>query len=80
MPKSKSTIGQMLVKSLTSEQIADLLTVVSASTDLNKFMDKLAKIDPDMAATIKKILTAEKESTSKGKTKPLASLKNSWQA
>ena len=79
MPRSTSTIGKMLVKSLTSDQIADLLTVVSESTDLNQFMDGFTKIDPDMAATVKKILAARKEPASKGKTKPLTSLKRTME-
>ncbi len=79
MSKNKLAIGQMLVKSLTSEQIAGLLTVVSASIDLNQFMDEFTKIDPDMAATVKKILAADQGSVSKGKTKPLASLKRTME-
>jgi len=49
----------MLMKSLTTEQIANLLTVVSVSTDLNIYMEKFEKNDPDMAMTVKKILDAE---------------------
>ena len=79
MPKNKLAIGQMLVKSLTSEQITGLLTVVSASIDLNQFVDEFTKIDPDMAATVKKILAADKGAVSKGKTKPLASLKRTME-
>ncbi len=79
MPKNKLTIGQILMQSLTSEQIARLLTVVSASTDLNQFMDEFTKIDPDMAATVKKILATDQGSVSKGKTKPLASLKRTME-
>jgi hypothetical protein len=54
MAKRKYSIGQMLMKSLTTEQIANLLTIVSASTDLNICMEKFEKIDPDMATTVKK--------------------------
>ncbi|MBW1960887.1 MAG: hypothetical protein JRH18_12940 [Deltaproteobacteria bacterium] len=80
MPKNKSTVGQMLVKALTLEQIASLLTVVSDSTGLNRFMDECIKIDPDMAVTVKKILAADQGSASKGKTKPLASLKRTMES
>jgi len=73
MPKKKSSIGQMLMKSLTPEQIESLLTVVSASIDLNMYMDKFEKKDPDMATTVKKILAADQDSASKGETKRLAS-------
>ena len=79
MLRSKSTIGQMLLKSLTSEQIAGLLTVVSASTDLNQFMDEFTKIDPDMAATVKKILAADQGSVGRGETKPAVSLKRTME-
>lgn len=74
MLKSKSSIGQMLLKSLTSEQISNLLTVVSASTDLNMYMEEFEKIDIDMATTVKKILAAQKDSAGRGKTKRLASV------
>ncbi|MBW2671014.1 MAG: hypothetical protein JRD87_14260, partial [Deltaproteobacteria bacterium] len=67
MRKRKYSIGQILMKSLTSEQIAGLLTVVSASTDLNIYMKKFEKIDPDMATTVKKILAADQDSASRGK-------------
>ncbi len=40
MAKKKYSIGQILMKSLTSEQMAGLLTIVSASTDLNIYMEK----------------------------------------
>ena len=54
MAKRKYSIGQVLMKSLTSEQIAGLLTIVSASTDLNIYIEKFEEIDPDMATTVKK--------------------------
>jgi len=79
MPKNKPTIGKMLVESLTSEQIAGLLTVVSGSADLNQFMDKFTKIDPDMAATVKKILVANQGSIGRGKAKPVVSLKRTME-
>jgi len=60
MPKSKSSVGQMLLKSLTSEQISNLLTVVSASMDLNTYMEKFEKIDPDMATTVKRFWPQKK--------------------
>ena len=79
MPKSKSSVGQMLLKSLTSEQISNLLTVVSASMDLNTYMEKFEKIDPDMATTVKKILAAEKDPARRGRTKRLASVQRNME-
>ncbi|HEA68914.1 MAG TPA: hypothetical protein ENI07_19190 [Desulfobacterales bacterium] len=79
MPKSKSSVGQMLLKSLTSEQISNLLTVVSASMDLNTYMEKFEKIDPDMATTVKKILAAEKDPARIGRTKRLASVQRNME-
>jgi len=77
--RTKSTIGQLLVKSLTSEQIADLLTVVSGSIDLNQYMDQYTKMDSDMAATVKKILAADKGSGGRGEAKPSVSLKRTME-
>jgi len=74
MAKRKYSIGQILMKSLTSEQIAGLLTIVSASTDLNIYMEKVEKIDPDMATTVKKILAADQDSASRDETRRLTSL------
>ncbi|MCJ7686190.1 MAG: hypothetical protein MUO68_18050, partial [Desulfobacteraceae bacterium] len=57
MPRKKVDIGQMLVESLTSEQIAGLLTVISSASDLNLYMGKFEETDPDMAAAVKRILS-----------------------
>ncbi len=62
------------MESLTTEQIANLLTIVSGSTDLNIYMEKFEKIDPDMAMTVKKILNLDQDSSGRGKTGRLASL------
>jgi hypothetical protein len=66
MAERKYSIGQMLMKSLTSDQIANLLTIVSALTDLNIYMEKFEKIDPDMAMTVKKNLDADQDSSDSG--------------
>lgn len=79
MAKKKYSIGQMLMKSLTSEQIAGLLTVVSASTDLNIYMEKFEKIDPDLAMTVKKILDEDQDSSGRGKTGRLTSLQRTME-
>ena len=83
MPRKKVNIGQMLVQSLTLEQIAGLLTVISSSSDLNLYMQKFEETDPDMAAAVKRILSIGSDSKGRSKTKPLASLKRtmeSWEA
>ena len=79
MPKRKYSIGPILMKSLTSEQVAGLLTIVSASTDLNIYMEKFEKIDPDMATTVKKILAADKDSASRDEVRRLTSLQRTME-
>ncbi|RZB36544.1 MAG: hypothetical protein SRB2_02040 [Desulfobacteraceae bacterium Eth-SRB2] len=79
MTKRKYSIGQMLMKSLTTEQIANLLTVVSVSTDLNIYMEKFEKIDPDMAMTVKKILAGDQDSADRGKTGQYTSLQRTME-
>ena len=83
MLRKKVNIGQMLVKSLTSEQITDLLTVILSSSDLNLHMEKLEETDPDMAAAVKRILALGSDSKGGSKAKLLASLKRtmeSWES
>jgi len=80
MPRKKVNIGQMLVESLTSEQIAGLLTVISSASDLNLYMEKFEETDPDMAAAVKRILALGSDSKGRPKTKPLASLKRTMES
>ena len=56
MKANKINVGQLLMKSLTSDQIAQLLNVVASGVDLSRYMDDLKKADPDMAATVGKVL------------------------
>ncbi len=79
MPRKSFNIGQMLVKSLTLEQIAGLLTVISSSSDFNLYMEKFEATDPDMAAAVKRILALGSDSKDRPKTKPLASLKRTME-
>ncbi|MBW1803955.1 MAG: hypothetical protein JRJ85_24880 [Deltaproteobacteria bacterium] len=74
MPPKKPKIGRILTESLTLEQIANFLTVVSGSIDLNLYTDKFEKIDPDMAKTVKKVLSTTQDSKAGDETKGLASL------
>jgi len=56
MKDKKIKIGQLLLESLTSEQIACLLDVVASNGGLKSFMDDFKKADPDMAATVDNVL------------------------
>jgi hypothetical protein len=56
MVDKRKKIGQLCQDSLTNEQIACLLDVLASSGDLNRYMDDFKKADPDMAATVAKIL------------------------
>ena len=79
MPKRKPNIGQKLIESLTSDQVAGLLTVFSSSTDFNVHMDKIEKIDPDTASTVKRVMDIDKGAQGRGKAKPLASAKRTME-
>jgi hypothetical protein len=56
MEDKEIRIGQLLMESLTAEQIACMLDVVASSGGLKCLMDDFKKTDPDMAATVDKIL------------------------
>ena len=73
MAAQKSNIGQLLLDSLTTDQIGYLLDVVANSGDLSKYMDDLRKVDPDMAATVGKILKAGSAQAGGGKSDRIAS-------
>ncbi len=75
MAQKGSNIGQMLVESLTQEQVADLLTVISSSIDLNMYLEKFEAVDSDMAVFVKRILAPVSDSGRKEKAKPPVSLK-----
>lgn len=75
MTRKKVNIGQMLVESLTSKQIAGLLTVISSASDLNLYMGKFEETDPDIATAVKRILALGSDLKGRSKTKSLASLK-----
>ena len=67
MKDKKIKIGKLLMESLTAEQIACMLEVVASAGGLKSLMDDFIKADPDMAATIDKILKGGR-STADGKT------------
>ena len=61
-------MGQLLLESLTSDQIACMLEVVASSGSLKSLMDNFMIADPDMAATVDEILKSERTKAG-GKTK-----------
>ncbi|MGB9439722.1 MAG: hypothetical protein WCB15_17370 [Desulfobacterales bacterium] len=67
MKDKKIKMGQLLMESLTAEQIASMLEVVASAGGLKSLMDDFVKADPDMAATIDNILKGGR-STVDGKT------------
>ena len=67
MKDKKIKIGQLLLESLTKEQIACMLDVVASAGGLKSFMDDFKKADPDMAATVDNVLK-DGWSTADGKT------------
>jgi hypothetical protein len=67
MKVKKINIGQLLLESLTKEQIACMLDVVASADGLKSFMDDFKKADPDMAATVDNVLK-DGRSTADGKT------------
>ena len=68
MKDKKIKIGQLLLESLTKEQIACMLDVVASAGGLKSFMDDFRKADPDLAATVDNVLK-DGRSTADGKTK-----------
>jgi hypothetical protein len=67
MRAKKINLGQLLMKSLTSDQIALLLDVVANGFDLSRYMDDLKKADPDMATTVGKVLKSRGTKAEAGK-------------
>ena len=67
MKDKKINIGQLLLESLTKEQIACMLDVVASTGGFKSFMDGFKKADPDMAATVD-IVLKEGRSKTDGKT------------
>ena len=68
MKDEKNKIGQLLLDSLTREQIACMLDVVASASGLKSFMDDFKKVDPDMAVTVNNVLKGGRTNT-EGKTR-----------
>ena len=56
MPDKENTIGQVLIESLTTDQIACMLEVIASAGNLKSLMDDFMRADPDMAATVDEVL------------------------
>jgi len=54
--KEETTIGHLLLESLTKDQIACMLEVVASAWDLKRLMDDFMRADPDMADTVGEVL------------------------
>ena len=68
MKDKETTMGQLLMESLTKDQIACMLEVVASVGDLKSLMEDFKRADPDMAATVNDILKGSRTVTD-GKTK-----------
>ncbi len=73
MKAKKINLGQLLMESLTPDQIALLLDVVASGVDLSRYMDDLKKADPDMAATVGQVLKSRGGKAEAGEGTRLAS-------
>lgn len=71
--KAKQKIGELLMTSLTSDQITSLLDVVFLKTDVYQYMDRFKKTDPDMAETVQNFLNMRDEQIKRPKTLRIAS-------
>jgi len=73
MKEEKYHIGKLIVESLAADQIACLLDVVFSTADINRYMDRLKRADPDMAETVSKILRIGHDKSRKPPAAQLAS-------
>ena len=79
MKDKEPRIGQLLMKSLTAEQIVCMLEVVASAGGLKSLMDDFKKADPDMAATIDNILKGGRSATDRKTERRLASHKRTME-
>jgi hypothetical protein len=68
MKDKETTMGHLLMESLTTDQIACMLEVVASAGDLENLMDDFRRADPDMATTVDEILKGGR-TVADGKTK-----------
>ena len=79
MKDKEPRIGQLLMKSLTAEQIVCMLEVVASAGGLKSLMDDFKKADPDMAATIDNILKGGRSAADRKTERRLASYKRTME-
>ena len=73
MKDKETTIGHLLLESLTKDQIACMLEVVASAWDLKSLMDDFMRADPDMAATVGEVLKGVRAKTDwKTKSRPVS--------
>jgi len=73
MKDNKTTVGQLLIESLTTDQIACMLEVVASAGNLKSLMDDFRRVDPDMAATVDEVLKGGlTKANGKTKTRPVS--------
>ena len=73
MKDKETTMGHLLMESLTKDQIACMLEVVASEGDLKGLMDDFIRADPDMAATVNEILKGGRiETDGKAKSRPVS--------
>jgi hypothetical protein len=73
MKNKETTIGHLLLESLTKDQIACMLEVVASAWDIKNLMDEFMRTDPDMAATVGEVLKEVRAKTDwKTKSRPVS--------
>ena len=75
MKKNTVNIGSRLLEAITKEQVARLLDIVFSHEDVDRWQEGIRKADPDIAATLDRLLEAEEgcdHSDSDGKTEKKA--------
>jgi len=59
MKKNTVNIGSRLLEAMTKEQVAKLLDIVFSEGDIDRWPDGMRKTDPDIAATLARLLESE---------------------
>ncbi len=73
MKDKVTTMDQLLIESLTTDQIACMLEVVASAGNLKSLMNDFMRADPDMAATVDEILKgARTKADGKTKSRPVS--------
>ena len=59
MKKNTVNIGSRLLEAITKEQVTKLLDIVFSQGDVDRWQDGIRKADPDLAATLARLLDSE---------------------